>query len=148
MPVTIILPASLATAAACGLINLWLAIRVGQMRRAHNVSVGDGGNMAVIARMRAHANFTEYAPIVLILLALLELARGTSPWVWGYGFAFVIARICHGVGMDTWKPGRTIGVALTMLVMVLLAGECAWTAYAGAPVDSGDAIRIENVPAA
>ena len=145
---TIILPASLATAAACALINLWLAIRVGQMRRAHKVSVGDGGNMAVIARMRAHANFTEYAPIVLILLALLELAKGTSPFAWGYGFAFVIARICHGLGMDTWRPGRAIGVALTMLVMVMLAGECAWTAYAGAPAAPGGALTIEAVPAA
>lgn len=144
---TIILPASLATAAACGLINLWLAIRVGQMRRLHQVSVGDGGNMAVIARMRAHANFTEFAPIVLILLALLELARGTSPYLWAGGFAFVIARICHGVGMDTWKPGRAIGVALTMLILLLLIGACVWTIYTGAP-GGGDAITIENVPAA
>ena len=144
---TIILPASLATAAACALINLWLAIRVGQMRRLHKVSVGDGGNMAVIARMRAHANFTEYAPIVLILLALLELARGPSLFAWGYGFVFVIARVCHGLGMDTWKPGRAIGVALTMLVMLLLAGECVWTAYAGMPGPSDGAIAIEAVPA-
>lgn len=145
---TIILPASLATAAACALINLWLAIRVGQMRNAHKVSVGDGGNMAVIARMRAHANFTEYAPIVLILLALLELARGTSLHAWGYGCAFVVARVCHGLGMDTWKPGRMIGVALTFLIILLLAGECAWTSYAGAPPTGGGAVTIENVPAA
>lgn len=144
---TIILPASLATAAACGLINLWLAIRVGQMRRLHKVLVGDGGNMAVIARMRAHANFIEYAPIVLILLALLELARGVSIYAWAYGMAFVIARICHGLGMDTWKPGRMIGTLLTFLILLLLAGESIWTLYAGAPA-TGGAIAIESVPAA
>ena len=145
---TILLPASLATAAACALINLWLAIRVGQMRRAHNVSVGDGGNMAVIARMRAHANFVEYAPFILILLALLELARGTSVYAWSYGFAFVIARICHGLGMDTWKPGRVIGVGLTFVILLLLAGEAIWTIYAGAPIGSGGAMTIEAVPTA
>ncbi len=145
---TIILPASLATAAACALINLWLAIRVGQMRRLHKVSVGDGGNMAVIARMRAHANFIEYAPIILILLALLELARGTSTYAWAYGLAFVVARVCHGLGMDTWKPGRAIGVGLTFVILALLAGECAWTAYAGAPIGNGGAMTIEAVPAA
>ena len=145
---TIILPASLATAAACGLINLWLAIRVGQMRRAHKVSIGDGGNLAVIARMRAHANFVEYAPIVLIMLVLVELGRGTSIYVWGYGFAFVVARICHGLGMDTWKPGRAIGVGITFLIVALLAGECAWTAYAGSSRITNDAITIESVPAA
>ncbi|MHA6721546.1 MAPEG family protein [Sphingomonas sp. RS2018] len=125
---TIVLPTALATAAACGIINLWLAIRVGQVRRSQNVSVGDGGDMAVIARMRAHANFTEYAPIVLILLALVELARGPALHLWGYGAVFVVARICHGLGMDTWKPGRGIGVGLTMLIMVVLAGEAAWVA--------------------
>ncbi|URW75244.1 MAPEG family protein [Sphingomonas donggukensis] len=139
---TIILPASLCTAAACALINLWLAIRVGQMRRLHNVSVGDGGNMAVIARMRAHANFTEYAPVVLILLALLELARGTSWIVWGYGFAFVVARLCHGVGMDTWKPGRGIGVVVTMLVMVALAGHCAWVALSTPNITAPMAVTL------
>lgn len=144
---TIILPASLATAAACALINVWLAIRVGQMRRLHKVSIGDDGNPALIARMRAHANFIEYAPIVLILLALVELARGPSVFAWAYGFVFVVARICHGLGMDTWKPGRPIGVVLTMLVMLLLAGECVWTAYAGAAPVS-EAITIEEVPAA
>lgn len=143
----IILPASLTTAAACALLNLWLAIRVGQMRRLHKVSVGDGGNMAVIARMRAHANFTEYAPIVLVLLALLELARGTSIWIYAAGAVFVVARICHGLGMDSWKPGRGIGVLLTMLVMVLLAGACAWTAYTGLG-STGGAITTEAVPAA
>ncbi|MES2337991.1 MAG: MAPEG family protein [Pseudomonadota bacterium] len=145
---TVILPASLATAAACGIINLWLAIRVGQMRRAHAVSVGDGGNMAVIARMRAHANFIEYAPIVLILLVLLELAWGTSAFLWATGFAFVVARVCHGLGMDTWKPGRAIGVGLTFPILLLLAGACAWAASAVASTTPPAAIAVEAVPAA
>ncbi|WP_326523281.1 MAPEG family protein [Sphingomonas sp.] len=145
---TIVLPATLATAAACGLLNIWLAVRVGQMRRLHRVSVGDGDNMAVIARMRAHANFVEYAPFVLILLGLLELAKGPSLYAWGYGFVFVLARVCHGFGMDTWKPGRAIGVGLTMLVLLLLAGEAAWTAYAAQPVHTSPVLTLAPVPAA
>lgn len=143
---TIVLPATLATAAACALINLWLAIRVGQMRTAHKVSVGDGGNMAVIARMRAHANFVENAPFVLILMALIELAKGPSLWGWGVGAVFVVARIAHGLGMDTWKPGRSIGTGLTFLVLAALGIYGAYTAYQITPPMQG--VPVEITPAA
>jgi uncharacterized membrane protein YecN with MAPEG domain len=36
--------------------------------------VGDLGIPVLRARMRAHANFVEYTPFVLILMALLEYA--------------------------------------------------------------------------
>ena len=69
-----ILPITLTIAGAAALLNIWLGPRVGQMRLAHKVSIGDGGNEALIARMRAQANFVEYTPFVLILLGLIELA--------------------------------------------------------------------------
>lgn len=144
---TIVLPATLATAAACAFINIWLAVRVGQMRRLHAVSVGDGGNMAVIARMRAHANFVENAPFVLLLMALVELARGPSPWIWAVGALFAIGRVAHGLGMDSWKPGRAIGVAITMLVLAGLGIAGALTAYDAAPKPV-EAVPIETIPAA
>ena len=64
--------------AACALLNIWLGRRVGRMRVAHKVSIGDGGNEALIARMRAQANFVEYTPFFLILLGLIELAAGRN----------------------------------------------------------------------
>lgn len=143
---TILLPATLATAAACALINLWLMIRVGQVRGSEKVSIGDGGNMKVIARMRAHANFIENAPFVLILMALLELAKGTSPWAWGVGATFVVGRIAHGVGMDTWKPGRGIGTLLSMLILAALAVYAVITLVTG--VSPPVAIPITAAPAA
>jgi uncharacterized membrane protein YecN with MAPEG domain len=122
----IILPVALATAAACALINLWLAIRVGQVRQAEKISIGDGGNERLIARMRAQLNFAEYAPFILILIALIELAVGTHWWLWAAAGAFVIARILHPIGMDgVWKPGRMIGIALTFLILIGLAGVAA-----------------------
>ncbi len=56
---TILLPITLVTAGAAAIINLWLALRTGAVRRASKVDVGDGGNEALIRRMRAHANFVE-----------------------------------------------------------------------------------------
>src|SRR5689334_6380019 len=76
-----ILPMTLTMAAASTLLNLWLGYRVGQMRHAHKVSIGDGGAEPLIARMRAQANFVEYAPFFLILLAGVEMARGQPVWL-------------------------------------------------------------------
>lgn len=117
----IILPVALATTAACAIINLWLAFRVGIMRRSEKISIGDGGNERLMARMRAHLNFTEYAPFVVILIALIELAVGTVEWLWAVAALFVIARILHPFGMDGWKPGRAIGILLTFAILAGLA---------------------------
>ncbi|MBO9714164.1 MAPEG family protein [Sphingomonas sp.] len=115
---TITLPIALATTGAAAIINLWLAIRISQMRSAHKTWVGDGGHPRLVARMRAHSNFIEYTPIVLILIALVELAKGTQLWLWGVAVAFLLGRVLHGFGMDGWKIGRMLGTWITLLVMV------------------------------
>jgi len=120
-----ILPITLTIAGAAALLNIWLARRVGQMRLAHKVSIGDGGNEALIARMRAQANFVEYTPFVLILIGLIELAEGSRLWLWIVGVAYILARIAHGFGMDRPRPDplklRMIGVIVTALILFGLA---------------------------
>ncbi|WP_293879719.1 MAPEG family protein [Sphingomonas sp.] len=116
-----ILPVTLTATGAAALINLWLAIRVGQKRKSEQVSVGDGGKEPLIARMRAQANFIEYTPIVLILFAVIELASGTSFALWLAMSVFLIGRVLHPFGMDGWKAGRMIGTLTTFLIMLGLA---------------------------
>ena len=120
MPFTI-LPVSLALAAACALINLWLSVRTAQVRRREKVWVGDGGSEPLIRRMRAQANFLENAPFVLVLVALIELGTGHRDWLWVAAAAFVIARVAHPFGMDGVRPARMLGALLTMLVLLFLA---------------------------
>lgn len=62
-----LLPITLTLAAACALINFWLAVRCARIRVGAKLLHGDSGNMLLARRMRAHANFIEYTPIVLIL---------------------------------------------------------------------------------
>lgn len=137
----IILPVALAAASACALINLWLAIRVGSVRRAERVLIGDGGNARLIARMRAQANFVEYAPMVLILIALIELAVGTETWLWAVAGLFVVGRILHPFGMDGWRIGRMIGALLTLATLLGLALYAASIPFTGA----GEVEMIEVV---
>ena len=117
-----ILPMTLTMAAASTLLNIWLGMRVGQMRATHKVSIGDGGADPLIRRMRAQANFVEYAPFFLILLALIELAKGQPLWLWALASLFILVRILHAFGMDR-PPGnrlRMIGAMATGLILVVL----------------------------
>lgn len=119
-----LLPVTLVIAAACAVINIWLAARLTRGRLKGKVMVGDGGDPAMEAAMRAHANFIEYAPIVLIMMALIELASGSSVILWAIGAVFVLARIAHPLGMSRPSPNplRAGGALVTWVVTLLLAG--------------------------
>jgi uncharacterized membrane protein YecN with MAPEG domain len=101
-----VLPITLTLAGAAALLNIWLAARVSRMRAALKVSIGDGGVEPLVRRMRAHANYAENMPIVLILIGLIELAGGDARILWAAGIIFILARICHGFGMDQGSPRR------------------------------------------
>ena len=116
-----LLPISLVLAAACALINLWLQVRIGQVRKQHGVWVGDAGNEAVVRRVRAQANFVENAPFVLVLVALIELCVGPNLLLLGLAVVFLLARLAHPIGMDGIGRARMIGAVLTMAVQLLLA---------------------------
>ena len=120
---SVMLPITLTIAGAAALLNLWIAYRVGKARGVHKVSIGDGGHEPLIARMRAHSNFIEYTPIFLILLALVELARGSPMWLWVVAILYIIARIAHVFGMDQAPPARlrSFGIIVTMLTLLALA---------------------------
>ncbi|MFN3818866.1 MAPEG family protein [Blastomonas sp.] len=124
------LPLTLTMAAAAGLINIWLAIRIGQVRNSQKVSVGDGGNEFVIRRMRAHSNFVEFTPFVLILIAGLEASGYAAQWMWVVGVVYMLGRIAHGLGMDggTLQIGRTLGIIVTMLTLLGLSGYAVYVA--------------------
>jgi uncharacterized protein len=118
----ILLPITLTAAGAAALINLWLAIRCGRVRVAQKILMGDGGNDAMVAAMRAQSNFVEYTPFVLILLAAIELAWGSPLWLWVVSGTYLIGRLLHGIGMTgTFAQGRGIGILVTMLVSLGLA---------------------------
>lgn len=126
-----ILPITLTISAAAALINVWLAVRVSHLRMAGKVSIGDGGVPALTARMRAHANFVEYAPFFLILLGLIEMSHGSATWLWLVAIVFIVSRFLHAFGMDRPAPNalRAIGIGGTLLTLVGLAAYALATPY-------------------
>ena len=117
-----ILPITLTIAGAAAILNLWLSLRVGLLRHRLKISIGDGGDERVARRMRAHANFAENMPIMLILVGFVELATGGGLWLWGAGIVFIFARILHAFGMDRQGANalRGIGILLTLLMQLAL----------------------------
>ncbi|PLK25614.1 MAPEG family protein [Novosphingobium sp. TH158] len=117
----VLLPTTLCLAAAALVVNFWLGMRIGKLRHAHNVSVGDGGNEMIMRRMRAQLNFVEQTPLILIGIGLVELAGKGGAWLAPAGAVFMIGRICHAIGMDgPFKAGRPIGVITAMLMSIVL----------------------------
>ena len=119
-----ILTVTLTAAAAAVIVNIWLGLRIGALRRAYGVSVGDGGHEALQRRMRAQLNFAENVPIVRVLIAGLEIGGIGESWLAYVAGAFILARVAHGFGMDGGKAqaGRMIGVLVTLAVQLFLAG--------------------------
>lgn len=143
-----VLPITLTIAGAAALINIWIAVRVGRVRRARKIAIGDGGDPLLAARMRAHGNFVENAPFFLILLGLVELARGASLWLWLVGIAFVLARIAHLFGMERPVPNklRAGGTIVTMLTLLGLSVYALALPYVDR-AERGD-VRIDAVRSA
>ncbi len=76
-------------------LSLWVVIGRGKFKVIH----GDGGHDALQRRIRAHANFIEYVPIILIVCALLE-ARGAGAFTMTLLLLpLTLVRLMHPVGM-------------------------------------------------
>ena len=118
-----ILPTTLCLAAAAAVLNFWLGMRIGKLRHALKIGLGDGGNEALLRRMRAQANFIECAPLTLILFGLVEAAGKGGVWLAPLGGVFLLGRIAHAYGMESdtgFRAGRPIGMLTSMIAQAVL----------------------------
>lgn len=101
-------------AAAYAILMVWLSLQTSIRRRALRVSTGDGGDETLNRRIRAHGNFSEYAALALVIVALVELSGMARLNVCVLALAFLLARVLHAVGM-LYASGpmlRAIGMLL------------------------------------
>jgi len=113
---------------------LLLVVRTVSGRGKFKVSVGDGGNEQLTRLMRAHANFVETVPFVLIGLTLMELNGAPVWWLVALGSVFLVARVSHAIGMSYRYPSipfRTVGMATTLVIFVLVAGSLLYQSLLG-----------------
>jgi len=114
-------------AAVLALIFMALTMWVSAARFRFRVNHGDGGNTELQRRIRSHANFAEYVPLILILVALLEAGGAARFTIHALLLPLVIARIMHPIGMVAPEFSvrqfafRAPGACVTWAVMVIAA---------------------------
>lgn len=101
-----------------------LSIRVPMRRGAVNVPYGDGNDERLATRVRAFGNFIEYVPMILLLMALLELSGTSLGLLHGLGVALLAARVLHAAAYRgrnelsaLEKVGRGVAAMSTWLVL-------------------------------
>jgi uncharacterized protein len=113
------------------LLQCALTALVISRRLKAKVSLLDGGDKPLIARMRAHGNFTETVPIAIIMMAFLEMRGVPNAWLWLIGTSLTLGRVLHAVCLMTRKPswGRLGGMGLTVAVISLQGVACVWVFF-------------------
>lgn len=117
------IPTTLCLTAAAALINLWIFSRIVKIRGAEKIVHGDGGNALLARRIRSHGNFVENTPLVLLLVAGIEISGKGGQWLAIVGAVFMLGRALHVIGMDSESggPPRVIGVLTALLTQAGLA---------------------------
>ncbi len=117
---------SLFYASVLAIIFLLLSWRVVALRRDLRVGLGSGGQKQLELAVRAHGNFSEYVPLALIVLLLLESGTATPVWLLHLlGGMLLVGRVLHGLlGLNLGEGksvGRFWGTLLTWLMLLASA---------------------------
>ena len=116
--------ASAGYAALLGLLAVVLTIRVILNRVKHKVNTGDGGNKDLAQAIRAHGNFTEQAPLALVLIMVAEASGAAPTMVHVLGVALLVSRVLNAWGLSRTlglSMGRQAGAGLGILVYVAVS---------------------------
>lgn len=108
------------------ILQIPMTVMVGIKRLQTGIQFMDGGDSSLLRRMRAHANYTETVPMVLLAMAASELCGLAPTLLWGGGASLLVGRLLHAQILITkgWGTTRAIGMILTFLPML---GFGAWS---------------------
>jgi uncharacterized membrane protein YecN with MAPEG domain len=107
-----------------GILFCYLSVLVVKDRFSKKISLGDGGDHHFQQVIRAHGNFSEYTPIVLILLFIAEVNLSNPILLHLAGTAIISGRFIHAFGLRrhsgvSWQ--RVSGMLLTFTSLITLS---------------------------
>ena len=114
-------------AALLGLFFVFLSFRVIGWRRLKSVELGHGEDSELLRRMRVHANFAEYVPFTLLLMAMAESMTAPRPLIHVAGLILIAGRLMHAYGLSQTPHIlrlRVGGMILTFTALALSAIIC------------------------
>ena len=117
-------PHSAFYAGLLGILFLYLSVLVIKGRFSKKISLGNGGDHHFQQVIRAHGNFSEYTPIVLILLFVAEVNLSHPITLHLAGTALLSGRFLHAFGLrrhsgSSWQ--RISGMLLTFASLIILS---------------------------
>ncbi|MCX4190572.1 MAPEG family protein [Methylophaga sp. OBS3] len=109
-------------AGLCALLIVKLSLSVIALRRKHKVPLGDGNVPELQTAIRLQANATEYIPIALILILLLEMMNISVWLIHLVGIILIIGRVLHVMGLkNNDLSKRVLGMKVTLFLIIALA---------------------------
>lgn len=109
-------------ASLCALLIVKLSLGVIAQRRKHKVRLGDGGIDELQAAIRTQGNATEYIPITLLLMLLLEMMNVSYWLIHLAGITLIIGRIIHASALkNNDGKKRVLGMQITIFLIIALA---------------------------
>lgn len=113
-------------AAILALIYVKISFNVIKNRRKNKVAYGDGGIDNLSKAIRAHGNFIEYSPLVIILIVFLELNHFNPLILLAIGLIFIIGRVIHFKAMTALGDKgnlklRVLGMQITFITIISLS---------------------------
>ena len=94
------MPVTAFYASLLGFLFLLLSVRVIAQRHEARVEIGHGESAELLRRSRVHANFAEYVPMALVLLALAESLKSPSIFCICSAWRSSRGRVIHAYGLS------------------------------------------------
>ena len=116
------------------LVFVGLSALVIRQRGRAKVAIGAGGDALLERAMRVHANFAEYVPLAVVLLALTELQRAPAWLLHALGLLLLVGRLAHAYGVSQEKENfrfRVSGMMATFATLVIAALYLIWRSLIG-----------------
>lgn len=115
------------TTGILGVIFFCLTVWVVNYRNKTKLMLGDGSGtglpdgQGLQIAVRAHCNFAEFVPMILLLLACLDYEDASRSFFIVLCGALVLGRILHPIGIRILKPNvpRAAGAMLTWIVLIV-----------------------------
>ena len=107
-------------AALLSLFFIILSFNVIRNRWRYRQSLGAGKEAQMERSIRAHGNFAEYVPLVLLMMAFLEMGKESTMTLHFFGIALIIGRLSHAVGIGLQAPNalRIVGMTATFTCLI------------------------------
>lgn len=117
-------PISAFYAGLLGILFFYFSVIVIRGRFSKKISLGDGGDHHFQQVIRAHGNFSEYTPLILILLFIAEINGSDTVLLHLAGTALLVGRFIHAFGLrrhsgPSWQ--RISGMLLTFASLLCLS---------------------------